>query len=143
MPTFKSTRKGKKWAYVSLTTRCYTTSIVSSSSFFRFRPDFLTFFAHISDFKFLVLNKFNKTIIPFALVGYLPSGIILKYYVCVILIAIFLEDLFVPTVIQYEGAKRYMKLSSEGKARHVYEMCHNKQRQDISWDTWAVNEHFW
>ena len=28
------------------------------------------FFAHISDFKFLVLKEFNKTIIPFALVGY-------------------------------------------------------------------------
>ena len=40
----------------------------------------------------------------------------LKYCVCVILIAIFLEDLFVATVIQYEGAKRYMKSPSEGKA---------------------------
>ena len=47
----------------------YTTSI-ASSSFFRFRSDFLAFFAHISDFKFLVLKEFNKTIIPFALVGY-------------------------------------------------------------------------
>ena len=40
----------------------------------------------------------------------------LKYCVCVILIAIFLEDLFVATVTQYEGAKRYMKSPSEGKA---------------------------
>ena len=38
--------------------------------FFRFRLDFLAFFAHISDFKLLVLEEFNKTIIPFALVGY-------------------------------------------------------------------------
>ena len=39
-------------------------NIASSSSFFRFRTDFLAFFARISYF------KFNKTIIPFALVGY-------------------------------------------------------------------------
>lgn len=65
----------------------------------------------------------------------------LKYYVCVILIAIFLKDLFVPTVIQYDGVK-HIKLSSEGKVRHVYEMCDNKLRQDISRDTWAANEHF-
>ena len=38
--------------------------------FFRFRSDFLAFFAHISDFKILFLKEFNKTIIPFALVGY-------------------------------------------------------------------------
>ena len=31
---------------------------------------FLAFFAYISDSKFLVLKEFNKTIIPFALVGY-------------------------------------------------------------------------
>ena len=31
---------------------------------------FFNFFAHILDFKFLVLKEFNKTIIPFALVGY-------------------------------------------------------------------------
>ena len=37
--------------------------------FFRFRSDFLAFFARISYFKFLEL-EFNKTIIPFALVGY-------------------------------------------------------------------------
>ena len=48
----------------------YTTSIASSSSIFQFRSDFLAFFAHILDFKFLVLKEFNKTIIPFALVGY-------------------------------------------------------------------------
>ena len=40
------------------------------SSFFRFRSDFLAFFARISFFKFLEFKKFNKTIIPFALVGY-------------------------------------------------------------------------
>ena len=40
---------------------------ISSSSFFRFRSDFL---ARISYFKFLEFKEFNKTIIPFALVGY-------------------------------------------------------------------------
>ena len=45
-------------------------NIASSSSFFRFRSDFLAFFACISYFKFLEFEEFNKTIIPFALVGY-------------------------------------------------------------------------
>ena len=45
-------------------------NIASSSGFFRFRSDFLAFFARISYFKFLELKEFNKTIIPFALVGY-------------------------------------------------------------------------
>ena len=45
-------------------------NIASSSSFFRFRSDFLAFFAHISYFKFLEFKKFNKTINPFVLVGY-------------------------------------------------------------------------
>ena len=45
-------------------------NIASSSSFFRFRSDFLAFFARISYFKFLELNEFNKTITPFALFGY-------------------------------------------------------------------------
>ena len=45
-------------------------NIASSSSFFRFRPDFLAFFARISYFKFLEFKEFNKTIIPFAFVGY-------------------------------------------------------------------------
>jgi len=45
-------------------------NIASSSSFFRFRSDFPPFFARISYFKFSELNEFNKTIIPFALVGY-------------------------------------------------------------------------
>ena len=70
MPTF---RKGKKcflwWAYVCLTTRMLH-NIASSSSFFRFRSYFLAFFARISYFKFLEFKEFNKTIIPFALVGY-------------------------------------------------------------------------
>ena len=44
--------------------------IASSSSFFRFRSDFLAFFARISYFKFLEFKEFNKTIIPLALVGY-------------------------------------------------------------------------
>ena len=44
----------------------------SSSFFFLFRSDFLTFFACILHFKFLEFKEFNKTIIiiPFALVGY-------------------------------------------------------------------------
>ena len=45
-------------------------NIASSSSFFRFRLDFLAFFARISYFKFLEFKEFNKTIILFALVGY-------------------------------------------------------------------------
>ena len=55
--------------YVCLTKVLH--NIASSSSFFRFRSDFLTFFARISYFKFLEFKEFNKTIIiPFALVGY-------------------------------------------------------------------------
>ena len=73
MPTFRSTRKGKKyflwWAYVCLTTRCYTTSHLHQV-FFRCRSDFLAFFARISYFKFFEFKEFNKTIIPFVLVGY-------------------------------------------------------------------------
>ena len=42
-------------------------NIASSSSFLRCRSDFL---ARISYFKFLEFKEFNKTIIPFALVGY-------------------------------------------------------------------------
>ena len=42
----------------------------SSSFFFRFRSDFLAFFTRISYFKFLEFKEVNKTIIPFALVGY-------------------------------------------------------------------------
>ena len=49
-------------------------NIASSSSFFRFRSDFHTFFARISYFKFLEFEEFNKTIIIFALVGYSHLG---------------------------------------------------------------------
>ena len=45
-------------------------NIASSASFFRFRSDFLAFLARISYFKFLEFKEFNKTVIPFALVGY-------------------------------------------------------------------------
>ena len=45
-------------------------NIASSSSFFHFHSDFLAFFTRISYFKFLEFKEFNKTIIPFALVGY-------------------------------------------------------------------------
>ena len=43
---------------------------IASSSSFRFRSDFLAFFARIPYFKFLEFKEFNKTIIPFAFVGY-------------------------------------------------------------------------
>ena len=66
-----------------------------------------------------------------------PFWIILKYYACLHYpYYYFLGDLFVPTVIQYEGTKRYINLSSEGEARHVCEMCDSKLRQEISRDTW-------
>ena len=45
-------------------------NIASSLSFFRFRSDFPAFFARISNIKFLYFKEFNKTIMPFALVGY-------------------------------------------------------------------------
>ena len=56
-------------AYVCLTTWCYTTSHLHQV-FFPFRSDFLAFFSRISNFKLLEFKEFNKTIIPFALVGY-------------------------------------------------------------------------
>ena len=56
--------------YICLTTRCYTTSHLHQV-FFRFRSEFLPFFACISYFKFLGSKEFDKTIInPFVLVGY-------------------------------------------------------------------------
>ena len=45
-------------------------NIASSSNCFRFHSDFLAFFARFSYFKFFEFKGFNKTIIPFALVGY-------------------------------------------------------------------------
>ena len=73
-PMLRSTRKGKKCFFsfvisLRLTTRCYTTSHLHQV-FRRFRSDFLAFFARISYFKFLEFKEFNKTIIPFSLVGY-------------------------------------------------------------------------
>ena len=44
--------------------------IASSSSFFSISLGFSRFFARISYFKSLEFKEFNKTIIPFALVGY-------------------------------------------------------------------------
>ena len=41
--------------------------------FIKFFSDFLAFFARISYFKFLEFKEFNKTIIPFALVGHEPG----------------------------------------------------------------------
>ena len=57
------------WAYICLTTRCYTTSHLHQV-FFRFRSHFLAFFALTLYFKFWGFKEFNKTIIPFMLVGY-------------------------------------------------------------------------
>ena len=54
---------------VGLTTRCYTTSHLHQV-FFDFARIFSLFVARISYFKFLEFKEFNKTIIPFALVGY-------------------------------------------------------------------------
>ena len=71
MPTFRSTRKGKKCFFVMslrLSNHKVLHNIASSSRFFRFRSDFHAFFARISFFKFLEFKEFNKTIIPFALV---------------------------------------------------------------------------
>jgi len=74
MPTFRGTRKGTKCFFVTslrLSDQKVLHNIASSSRFFfRFRSDFLAFFARISYFKFLEFKEFNKTIIPFALVGY-------------------------------------------------------------------------
>ena len=88
------------WACVYLTTRYYTTSHQFSSSFFDFARICTLFSLVFRTSKFLEFKKFNKTIIPFALVeyetgysqlgatrlvGYLPShptrahGIIVNY----------------------------------------------------------------
>ena len=45
-------------------------NIASSSSFFRFRADFLGFFRSYFVLQIFGVKEFNKTIIPFALVGY-------------------------------------------------------------------------
>ena len=71
MPTFRSTRKGKKCFFVMslwLSDHKVLHDIAFYQVFFQFRSDFLAFFARISYFKFL--EEFNKLIIPFALVGY-------------------------------------------------------------------------
>jgi len=72
MPMFRSTWKGKNlflwWAYVCLTTRCYTTSHLHQvfSISLRFSRFFRLYFVlQIFGFK-----EFNKTITPITLVGY-------------------------------------------------------------------------
>ena len=75
MPTFRirSTRKGKQCFFVMslcLSDHKVLHNVASSSSFFRFRSDFLAFSPRISYLKFFEFKEFNKTIIPFALVGY-------------------------------------------------------------------------
>ena len=52
---------------VSLRLSDHTVLHYIASSFFRFRSDFLAFFARISYNKFLEFKEFNKTIIPFLL----------------------------------------------------------------------------
>ena len=74
IPTFRSTQEGKKcflwWACVYLTTRYYTTSHQFSLSFFDFARICSLFSIVFRTSKFLEFKEFNKTIIPFALVGY-------------------------------------------------------------------------
>ena len=71
MPTFRSTRKGKQiFVFYDEPTSVWPQGglhNLASSSFFRFRSDFL---ARFSYFKCSEFKEFNKTIIPFALVGY-------------------------------------------------------------------------
>ena len=68
----RSTRKGKKCfrdkraSVLPLGTTQHRIFI----KFFGFRADFLAFFARISYLKLLDFKEFDKTIIPFALVGY-------------------------------------------------------------------------
>ena len=68
MPTFRSTRKGKKCFVMSLRLSDHKVlhNIASSSSFFAISLGFSRFFSY---FKFLEFKEFNKTIIPFKLVG--------------------------------------------------------------------------
>ena len=74
MLTFRSTRKGKKiFVFCDEPTSARQQGVTQHRifiEFFPFRSDFLAFFAPISYFKFLEFKEFNKTIIPFALVGY-------------------------------------------------------------------------
>ena len=69
MPTFRSTRKGKKCFFV-MSLRLSDHRMLHNIASFRFRSDFLVFFACISYLKFVEFKEFNNTIIPFALVGY-------------------------------------------------------------------------
>ena len=95
MPTFRSTRKGKKcfflwWAYVCLTIRCYTTSHLHQV--FSTSLGLSRFFRSYVVLQIFGVKEFNNTIIPFALVGYdwlftisYPTsahGIIVKYSTC-------------------------------------------------------------
>ena len=73
MPKFRSTRKGKKiFVFCDEPTSVWPQGVTQHRilNFFRFRSDFLAFLARISYFTFLEFKEFNKTIIPFALVGY-------------------------------------------------------------------------
>ena len=72
---FRSMRKGKKCFFVtSLRLSDHKVFNTQHRIFIRFISqfclDFLVFFTRILYFKFLELKKFNKTMIPFALVGY-------------------------------------------------------------------------
>ena len=78
MPTFRSTRKRKKCFFVMclrLSDHKVLHNIASSSRFFRFHSDFHAFFARISYLNFFEFKELNKTIIPFALLGYETGGV--------------------------------------------------------------------
>ena len=73
MLTFRSTRNGKKCFFVMslrMSDHKMSHNISSSSSFFRFRSEFLAFLALFRTSNFFSLRNLIKTIIPFALVGY-------------------------------------------------------------------------
>ena len=76
MPTFRITKKGNKCFFVMslrLSDHKVLHNIASSSSFFRFRSDFLAFFRSLCVLQILEFTVFNKTIIPFVLVGYVTG----------------------------------------------------------------------
>ena len=71
IPTFTSTRKGKKsFCDERLSDHKVLHNIASSSSFFDFARIFSLFSIVFRTSKFLDFKEFNKTIFPFALVGY-------------------------------------------------------------------------
>ena len=74
IPTFRSTRKGKTEMFFVMSLHLSDHKVLhntaSSSSFFLFRSDFLAFFHSYFVLQIFGFKEFNKTITPFALVGY-------------------------------------------------------------------------